>query len=164
MIRAALLSSSLHVAVISVAVGVTAAKAPSYVANAVYADMVYPIYESPVGFTCGTDARFATASGQGIIESPNHNPDADTEISPTSHEVVEAITDPDGETGWGDSSGNEIGDDCAYIYGATNGAAGALYNQTIAGHHYITQQEFSNNVFNASGGTAGCVDSQAAES
>jgi hypothetical protein len=125
--------------------------------SAVYANMVYPIYESPVGFTCGTDARYP------VIESPNGNPDADVEISPTSHEINEAITDPDGETGWGDSSGNENGDDCAYIFGATNGQAGALYNQTIAGQHFITQQEFSNNVFFASGGTAGCVDSQAAE-
>jgi hypothetical protein len=125
--------------------------------SAVYANMVYPIYASPVGFTCGTDARFPA------IESPNNNPDADTEVSPTSHEINEAITDPDGETGWGDSSGNENGDDCAYIFGATNGQAGALYNQTIAGQHFITQQEFSNKVFFASGGTAACVDSQAAE-
>jgi hypothetical protein len=123
-------------------------------ANAVYANLAYPIYQSPVGFTCGSDARFP------VVESPNHNPDADTEVSPTSHEVSEAITDPDTETGWYDSSGFEIGDECAYIYGATNGRPGALYNQTFFGLHFLTQQEFSNNVFNASSGTAGCVDSQ----
>jgi hypothetical protein len=127
-------------------------------ANAVYANLDYPIYDSPVGFTCGSDARFP------VVESPNGNPDADTEISPTSHEVSEAITDPDTETGWYDSTGNEIGDDCAYIYGATNGQAGRLYNQTIFGQHFLTQQEFSNRVFSASGGKAGCVDSQQAES
>jgi hypothetical protein len=126
-------------------------------ASAVYANLAYPIYSSPVGFTCGSDSRFP------VIESPNHNPDADTEISPTSHEVSEAITDPDTETGWYDSTGNEIGDDCAYIYGATGGQPGALYNQTIFGFHYLTQQEFSNRVFVRSGGTAGCVDSQSAE-
>lgn len=125
--------------------------------NAVYANLSYPIYGSPTGFTCGSDARFPQ------VESPNHNPDADTEISPTSHEVSEAITDPDTETGWYDNSGFEIGDECAYIYGATNGKAGGLYNQTINGQHFLTQQEFSNNVFNASGQTAGCVDSQRAE-
>ena len=65
------------------------------------------------GFTCGSDARFP------VIESPNGNPDADTEISPTSHELNEAITDPDTETGWYDSSGFENGDECAYIFGAT---------------------------------------------
>ena len=36
-------------------------------ANAVYANMPYPIYQSPVGFTCGSDARFP------VIESPNGN-------------------------------------------------------------------------------------------
>jgi hypothetical protein len=127
-------------------------------ASAVYADLAYPIYNSPTGFTCGSDARFP------VVESPNRNPDADTEVSPTSHEVSEAITDPDTETGWYDSSGFESGDECAYIFGATNGQAGGLYNQTIFGLHFLTQQEASNRVFNASGGTADCVDSQRAES
>ena len=120
-------------------------------ASAVYANMVYPIYASPVGFTCGSDARFPT------IESPNGNPDADTEVSPTSHEMIEAITDPDTETGWYDSTGNEIGDDCAYIFGSTQGATGAYYNQVINGGHFLTQLEFSNNDFIESGGQAGCV-------
>jgi hypothetical protein len=122
-------------------------------ASAVYADLAYPIYNSPTGFTCGSDARFP------VVESPNRNPDADTEVSPTSHEISEAITDPDTETGWYDSSGNEIGDDCAYIYGRTRGAAGAYFNQVINGGHFITQEEFSNNLFASSGGTAGCLQS-----
>ncbi|HEY8302082.1 MAG TPA: hypothetical protein VIG48_09295 [Jatrophihabitans sp.] len=56
----------------------------------VYSNMPFPIYLSPVGYTCGSNAH-----GHGIIESPNGNPDADTEVSPTSHEVMEAATDPD---------------------------------------------------------------------
>jgi hypothetical protein len=36
----------------------------------------------------------------GVIETPNGDPDADTEVSPTSHEIMEAITDPDVNTGW----------------------------------------------------------------
>jgi hypothetical protein len=119
-----------------------------------YANLSYPIYQSPVGFTCGTDARFP------VIESPNGNPDADTEISPTSHEIIEAITDPDGETGWLDSTGNEIGDDCAYIYGRTRGPAGGYFNQVINGGKFITQEEFSNNLFASSGGTAGCLQGE----
>ena len=122
--------------------------------SAVYANMPFPIYASPVGFTCGTDARFPT------IESPNGNPDADTEISPTSHEINEAITDPDTETGWYDSTLNENGDDCAYIFGRTRGAPGAFFNQVINGGHFITQEEFSNNLFASSGGTAGCLQSE----
>lgn len=43
----------------------------------IYANMAYPIYASPVGFTCGSDA------GGGALQAPNHNLDADTEVSPT---------------------------------------------------------------------------------
>jgi hypothetical protein len=125
--------------------------------SAVYANMAYPIYASPVGFTCGSDARFP------VIESPNGNPDADTEVSPASHEINESITDPDTETGWFDSSGFENGDECAYIFGRTRGAPGGFFNQVINGGHFLTQQEFSNKVFSSSGGTAGCVPSQSAE-
>jgi hypothetical protein len=124
--------------------------------NAVYANMPYPIYLSKTGFTCGTDVNFP-----GVIESPNGNPDADTEISPTSHEISESITDPDTVTGWYDSSGFENGDECAYIFGQTQGTAGRLYNQVINGFHFLTQEEFSNRDFAITGG--GCVQSASAE-
>ena len=124
--------------------------------NAVYANMPYPIYLSKTGFTCGTDVNFP-----GVIESPNGNPDADTEISPTSHEISESITDPDTVNGWYDSSGFENGDECAYIFGQTHGTAGRLYNQVINGFHFLTQEEFSNRDFAITGG--GCVQSASAE-
>jgi hypothetical protein len=117
--------------------------------SAVYASMPYPVYNSGTGFSCGSESSF------GVVESPNGNPDADVAISPTSHEISEAITDPDTSTGWYDSSGYEIGDECAYIYGATQGTAGQLYNQVINGLHFLTQEEFSNNDFAVTGG--GCV-------
>lgn len=123
--------------------------------STIYSLLAYPIYQSPVGFTCGSDA---TSAGFGVVESPNGNPDADTEVSPTSHEVNEAWTDPDTVTGWYDSSGFENGDECAYIFGPTSGTPGALYNQTINGHHYLTQEEFSNNSFFQSGG--GCLQGE----
>jgi hypothetical protein len=125
-------------------------QAPS---STVYANMPYPIYLSKTGFTCGTDVNFP-----GVIETPNGNPDADTEVSPTSHEVMEAWTDPDTVTGWYDSSGFENGDECAYIFGSTSGTSGQLYNQTINNHHYLTQEEFSNNSFFQSGG--GCLQGE----
>jgi hypothetical protein len=118
----------------------------------VYANMPFPIYQSPVGFTCGSDARFPA------IETPNGNADADTEISPTSHEIMEAITDPDTATGWYDSSGFENGDECAYVFGVTQGTAGTLYNQVINRHHYLTQEEFSNKDFAVTGG--GCLQGE----
>ena len=123
--------------------------------NAVYANMPYPVYASGTGFTCGSEGNF------GVVESPNGNPDADVEVSPTSHEINEAITDPDTVTGWYDSSGYENGDECAYVYGPTQGTAGQLYNQTINGLHFLTQEEFSNNDFAITGG--GCVQAAADE-
>jgi hypothetical protein len=122
--------------------------------GAIYANMPYPIYNSGTGFTCGTNFR----GGFPVIETPNGNADADVEVSPTSHEINESITDPDTVTGWYDSIGFENGDECAYIFGPTAGTPGALYNQTINNHHYLTQEEFSNNSFFQSGG--GCLQGQ----
>jgi hypothetical protein len=124
-------------------------QAPS---STIYALLAYPIYASATGFTCSSDAVFPA------VQAPNGNPDADTEVSPTSHEVMEAWTDPDTVTGWYDSSGFENGDECAYIFGPTSGAPGQLYNQTINNHHYLTQEEFSNNSFFQSGG--GCLQGE----
>ncbi|HZT85662.1 MAG TPA: hypothetical protein VE984_09615 [Gaiellaceae bacterium] len=137
---------------------------PNYpVSGTVYANMPYPIYHSPVGFTCGTDA-----GGHGTIESPNFNGsassmDADVEISPLSHEIMESITDPNTSNGWFDGIGNENGDDCAYVYGngtwtdMLGGSPGTFYNQIINGDHYITQEEFSNADWINSNHTGGCV-------
>jgi hypothetical protein len=135
------------------------------VTGTVYANMPYPIYHSPVGFTCGTDA-----GGHGTIESPNFNGsassmDADVEVSPLSHEIMESITDPNTTNGWFDNIGNENGDDCAYVFGNGTwtdlfGTPGKLYNQTINGDHYITQEEFSNADWFHTDGAGGCVRSE----
>ena len=121
-----------------------------------YANMPFPIYLSAVGFTCGSNARIAFP---GVIQSPNNNPDGDTEISPTSHEVNELITNPDNNgltaSGWFDVAGFENGDECAFTYGPVQGPSGQAFNQVINGNHYITQEEFSNSSFFASGG--GCL-------
>jgi hypothetical protein len=114
----------------------------------VYANMPFPIYGTG-GSTCSSEASFPTT------ESPNSNPDADVEVSPLSHEISEAVTDPDVNTGWYDDFGFENGDECAYKYGSTSGSAGALYNQTMNGHHYLVQEEFSNYNFNQAHG--GCL-------
>ena len=116
-------------------------------APTIYADLPYAIEDSPIsGFTCSSDAgELAGSIGVGN-QSPNGNLDADIVLSVTSHEMSEAITDPF-LSAWFDSTGNEIGDDCAYIYGDSStfqGAGGAEYNQTIDGDHYFIQEEFSN--------------------
>lgn len=122
----------------------------------IYANMPYPIYSSPVGYTCGSDA----GNFLGGLQTPNHNLDADTEISPTSHELIEAFTDPNVYNGWFDSYGYEIGDECAYVWGTPAGKFGQEYNQVINGHPYLTQEEFSNTDFFDTGG--GCVQSESA--
>jgi len=141
---------------------------PDYpVSGTVYANMPFPVYQSPVGFTCGTDA-----GGHGTIESPNYlgdpvDKDADVEVSPLSHEIMESITDPNTTNGWFDSHGNENGDDCAYVFGNgtwtdLGGTPGMFYNQTINGDHYITQEEFSNADWFHTNGAGGCVRSESA--
>ena len=121
-------------------------QAPS---GTVYSNMPYPIYNSATFFTCSSEQNFGT------VQAPNGNPDADTEVSPISHEAMESITDPDTSTGWYDSSGFENGDECAYVFGATQGTPGQLYNQVIGGRNYLTQEEFSNRDFFRTGG--GCL-------
>jgi hypothetical protein len=121
-----------------------------------YANMPFPIYLSAAGFTCGSNARIAFP---GVIQSPNNNPNGDTEISPTSHEVNELITNPDNNglsaSGWFDVAGFENGDECAFTYGPVQGTPGQFFNQVINGHNYLTQEEFSNSSFFNSGG--GCL-------
>jgi hypothetical protein len=75
-------------------------------------------------------------------QEPNGN-DADVTINVTSHEHNEGITDPQ-LNAWYDNQGYENGDKCAWTFGPVSGTNGAEYNQTINGHHYYLQEEFSN--------------------
>jgi hypothetical protein len=68
---------------------------------------------------------------------------ADPTINVVSHEHNEAITDPQ-LNAWYDSGGNENGDKCAWTFGVVAGPNGSEYNQTINGHHYFLQREWSN--------------------
>ncbi len=81
-------------------------------------------------------------SACGTGQSPNGN-EADGTINVTSHEFNESITDWAGNA-WYDWQGNENGDKCAWNFGTASGTKGAEYNQTINGHRYYTQQEWSN--------------------
>jgi hypothetical protein len=84
---------------------------------------------------------------------------ADPTINTISHEQIEAITDPFGES-WisldlTPGQPPEIGDLCAYDFGTPlGGAPGALYNQVINGNPYYLQLEYSNA---ANSGAGGCV-------
>jgi hypothetical protein len=76
-------------------------------------------------------------------QHPNWN-NADATIDVVSHEHNETITDPR-FTAWYDATGEEEGDKCAWIYGHLSGTTpGGMWNQTINGHHYFLQEEYSN--------------------
>jgi hypothetical protein len=78
----------------------------------------------------------------GGTPSPNNDPQADTAATAASHELTEAVTDPE-LNAWYTSLGNEIGDLCAYNYG-TNSWDSAKANQMWNGRFYELQMEFDN--------------------
>ena len=74
--------------------------------------------------------------------SPNSFPEADTAATAASHELTESITDPLIDA-WYDSSGYEIGDECAYYYGFA-GWDGGLADEQWNGYPFFLQTEYSN--------------------
>jgi hypothetical protein len=93
-----------------------------------YANMPYANYSSSA---CGTG------------QDPYGDADAQATINVTSHEANETITDGLGNA-WFDMIGYENGDKCAWKFGTVSGPSGAEYNQTINGHTYYLQGEYSN--------------------
>ena len=86
---------------------------------------------------------YADVPGCQSGEYPNGSP-ADATLNVTSHENIEALTDPLGSA-WFDSSGEEVGDKCAWIFGsALGGGSGTLYNEQIGTNGYYLQEEWSN--------------------
>jgi Phosphate-induced protein 1 conserved region len=80
--------------------------------------------------------------------SPNGNAGADGMASIISHELEEAVTDPD-LNAWYDRRGEENADKCAWTFGTESTASnGSKYNQTFGGLKYLIQR----NWVNASGG------------
>jgi hypothetical protein len=97
-------------------------------------------YDATITDTFGDTCNSGKLSGG---QSPNSD-DADSTINTISHEHNEAITDPLLNAWYRDSDGGENGDLCAWTWGVLSGAAGAEYNQTINGNHYLLQEEYSN--------------------
>ena len=80
--------------------------------------------------------------------SPNGDAGADAMISVMAHELGESATDPEGNA-WLSSSGEEMGDLCAWNFGAAQSANGYSYNVTLNGIHYLMQTLW----LNANGGS-----------
>lgn len=77
--------------------------------------------------------------------SPNGNAGADGMASIISHELEEAVTDPD-LNAWYDRRGQENADKCAWTFGTTTTLpSGAKYNTTLAGStKFLIQQNWVN--------------------
>ena len=106
----------------------------SYFTNSSNQTVVYT--NQPYGLTAGSPCQVPNAP------SPNGNPAADTAATAAAHELTESITDPLGNA-WRDSSGSEIGDECAYYYGLVNWNSGTA-NELWDGHPFFLQTEYSN--------------------
>jgi hypothetical protein len=119
----------------------------------------------PFGSMCGYHFGFSTPAGPvlyagmpyagnslaqcyGLSVSPNRDAAADAEVNVTSHEQMEAATDPEA-SGWFGPGGltDEIGDKCVGVFGPLNAKGGDVY---FKGHPYILQEEWDNTV-------SGCV-------
>lgn len=81
----------------------------------------------------GNGGTSAACSAQ-TAASPNGNVGADGMASVIAHEIVEAVTDPDGTAWWNSTSGMENGDLCAWKFGTTYSATTTqVINGTVSG-------------------------------
>jgi|SRR5579859_2011258 len=94
--------------------------------DAIYAAMVYPTVLS------GCLAP---------LPSPNNDQIADSEINVTSHEQIEAATDPFLNAWFNPNTGEEIGDQCAFQFGPRDSLGGDV---KYHGHPYLVQEEWDN--------------------
>jgi hypothetical protein len=78
---------------------------------------------------------------------PNGNAGADGMASIISHELEEAVTDPD-LNAWYDTRGQENADKCAWTFGTTYNNGIGIANMTLGNRDYLIQR----NWVNASGG------------
>ncbi|HTL12051.1 MAG TPA: hypothetical protein VL588_06165, partial [Bdellovibrionota bacterium] len=102
----------------------------------------------PVKYSFVGNPQRCPASCEAQTTSPNDNPGADGMASIISHELEEAVTDPQ-LNAWYDKRGYENADKCAWTFGSVSTAPnGSKYNVVLNGVSYLIQR----NWVNASGG------------
>jgi hypothetical protein len=103
----------------------------------------YCAYHSSTGSLIYANQPFVeNVGGCDAGHHPNSLP-GDAVLNVVSHEHNESITDEFGNA-WYDLLGYEDGDKCAWSWGSPTGSGSTAYNQTINGHHYMLQLEYSN--------------------
>ncbi len=93
-------------------------------------------------FVGNPDACPSACSAAGGKPTPNGNLGADGMASIVSHELEEAVTDPD-ISAWFDLFGQENADKCAWTFGTTYTTAnGATANMKLSGRDFLIQQNW----------------------
>jgi PKD repeat protein len=125
----------------------------------VYDDIPFSLLDTGFAKDCQADEN-------GAIQNPNGDTTgtdettryADVALKYTSHEYIEAATDPLGDGWWENANGQEIGDKCNFAGGGSEpgedpnaflptlggSASGTLFDQSIASDSYYLQSEWDN--------------------
>jgi len=107
--------------------------------NSFDSDIGHIVYSvEPFGDVLGCQVPPGTPNGQ-LVDSQNN---------PLSHELIEAITDPDGNAWWNSHNlinfGAEIGDECEFIKFTSTGVFFDPVTVRLNGKLYAIQTEYSN--------------------
>lgn len=106
---------------------------------------------------CGEHTSFGTNTMSAFVPddasscnesgiNPNNDPQADSAINITSHELAESITDPTSAGWFSGSTAGEIGDLCAFIFGPGQSAFNG--GDIAAGSDFYMLEELWSNVYN----------------
>jgi PKD repeat protein len=108
-----------------------------------------------------TESTYSNAAGQCYVSGgPSALSSAVNAVdSIGAHELFESATDPLVGSGYVDSTGEEIGDECAWTWGSTGSASGGgADNQVVNGRQYLIQEMWSNQAGNCKQGASSSAD------
>ncbi len=92
----------------------------------------------------GNPATQCMSSCAAQTTSPNGLPGVDAMVSNATHELVEAVTDPQLDA-WFFGNGFESADECAWTFGNEHGMSnGSKANMVLGGKEYLIQQNWVN--------------------
>jgi len=125
----------------------------------IYADIPFSLLDSGGAKGCQSDGNAEIQHPNGDTTGTNESTRyADVALKYTSHEYIEAATDPLGDA-WIDGTGQEIGDKCNFAGSGTepgedpnaflpilggNAVSGTLFNQAINSDSFYLQSEWDN--------------------
>ncbi len=106
-------------------------------------------FDSDLGHTVYSVEPYQNVSGCNVGPNTPNGQLADSTNSVLSHEVFEAITDPDGDAWWNTLNnglyGQEIGDECSFLLFTPNAVYFDPSIVKLDDHFYAAQPEYNNN-------------------